>query len=491
MTAATQDARGAATPPPWAGRRAWTLAVVLLGFLALPMSMSGAGVAVPRLATELGAGGTAAQWVVTAYFLTASAFMLVAGSLGDAVGRRRVYRTGALAYAAGSLAAALAPGIGGLLAARVVAGFGAAGVMAGGGAILGATFTGPARARAFAAMGTVSGLGLALGPTVSGWLIDGLGWRLGFGIFAVPGLLMTAGARFVSESSAATRPRIDVAGAATFAVGLVASMLAVTQGSTLGWASATVLGLVCLAVVLLAAFVGIERRAAAPMLDLTLLGRRTFMGWLLAAVTMSIGFGGVLAFLPSYLQAPVGFGAAEAGLIMLLPTLPMMLLPGIGGRLVNTGTPPRLLVTVALLAIAGGNAWLTVLDPGITVPGLAGPLALLGSGVGLAAGIIDAQAMNQVPEAQLGMAAGMLNTARSTANALTLGVFGPALIAVLAARIGSTGRAGQAATGHLPTGSSVLAAELTGAWQTVLLALAAICVVAAVVTNVLTRPGRA
>lgn len=150
-----------------------TLAVVLVGFLALPMSMSGAGVAVPRIGADLDASGPAAQWVVTAYFLTASSFMLVAGSLGDAIGRRRIYRTGAVAFTLGCLGAAFAPNIAVLLTARVLTGLGAAGVMAGGGAILGATFTGAARARAFAAMGTTSGLGLALGPSFSGWLVDG------------------------------------------------------------------------------------------------------------------------------------------------------------------------------------------------------------------------------------------------------------------------------------------------------------------------------
>ncbi len=174
---------------------------------------------------------------------------------------------------------------------------------------------------------------------------------------------------------------------------------------------------------------------------------------------------------------------------MILPTVPMMVLPTVGSRLINRGTPPRLLITIALLAIAGGNLWLIVLNPDITFAMLIGPLVLLGSGVGMAAGIIDAQAMNHVDDDQVGMAAGMLNTARSTANALILGVFGPALIAILATRIGSTALAGQAATGHIPTVSDagLLATELTASWRIVLVALAIICMTAAVTTNLLTR----
>ncbi|WP_175986202.1 MFS transporter [Microbacterium tenebrionis] len=465
---------------------------MLLGFLALPMSMSGAGVAVPRIGSDLDASGPAAQWVVTAYFLTASSFMLVAGSLGDAIGRRRIYRAGAIAYTLGCVGAALAPNIAVLLAARVLTGLGAAGVMAGGGAILGATFTGAARARAFAAMGTISGLGLALGPSLSGWLVDGLGWRLGFGAFVLPGLILIAGTLLMHETRAETTPRIDVAGAAAFIAGLAALMVAVTQGSSLGWTSPAVLLLLACVALLLTAFVVIERRAANPILNLALLRRRGFMGWLLAAITMSAGFGGVLNFLPSYLQDPVGLTAANAGLVLMLPTLPMMIMPAVGGWLVSKGTSPVLVITAALLAIAGGNALLATLHPATTPLDLAWPLVLLGAGVGLASGIIDAQAMNEVSEKQVGMAAGMLNTVRGTSNALVLGLFGSALITILTGKIGSAELAGQVATGNLPNTADAefLAWQLTDTWRIVLIALAILCVVAAIATNALVRRPR-
>lgn len=466
--------------------------MVLLGFLVLPMSMSGAGVAVPQIGAELDAAGPAAQWVVTGYFLTASSFMLVAGSLGDAVGRRRIYRLGALAYTVGSLGAALAPTIAVLLAARVLTGLGAAGVMAGGGAILGATFTGPARTRAFAAMGTTAGLGLALGPSLSGWLIDGLGWRVGFGAFAVAGLVLLAGTILMRETRATIRPRIDIAGASTFILGLATVMLAVTQGSAIGWTSPQVLGLAALAVVSFAGFVLIERRTASPVLDLSLLRQRRFMGWLLAAATMSAGFAGILAFLPSYLQDPAGLTAAQTGLVMILPTVPMMLMPLAGGYLITHRTPPALLITLALLAIAAGNAWLTILHPEVTPFGLAGPLILTGAGIGLASGIIDAQAMNEVSNSQVGMAAGMLNTVRGTANSLALAAFGSALVMLLAGRIGSAGLAGHVATGNLPdTPNAVfLATQLTDTWHIVLFGLATLCFAAAIGAAILLRGDR-
>lgn len=482
------------TTTPAAVRRArhadaLTLAAVLLGFLVLPMSMSGAAVAVPRIGAELQAAGPTAQWVVTAYFLTASSFMLVAGSLGDAVGRRRIYRLGAAAYTAGSLAAAFAPTIVVLLAARVVTGLGAAGVMAGGGAILGATFSGPARTRAFAAVGTIAGLGLALGPTLSGWIIDTLDWRLGFGVFSLPGLVLVGGAGLMRETRADTPPRIDVAGAGTFVAALAALMLGVTQGSSHGWAAPGVLALLAAAAALLAVFALVERRAANPVLSLSLLRRRRFVGWLLATATMSAGFSGILAYLPSYLQDPVGLSAADAGLVMILPSVPMMITPLAGSRLINRGLPPALLITVALLAIAAGNAGLALLHPAITPLAVAAPLILVGAGAGLAAGIIDAQAMNEVGGGQVGMAAGMLNTVRGTATALVIALFGSALIAILSGKLGSSDLAGQVATGNIPevANASMLADRLTETWRIVLITLATACALAAVATGRLVR----
>ncbi|MFC7546624.1 MFS transporter [Plantactinospora sp. GCM10030261] len=419
-----------------------TLLVVLAGFLALPMSMSGAAVAIPDIAADLNTGGAAAQWVVTSYFLTASALMLVAGSLADALGRRRIYRLGAGAYAAGSLTAAVAPMIGGLLAARVLTGIGAAAVMASGGAILAATFTGRARTRAFAAMGATAGLGLALGPAASGWMVGALGWRLGFGVFALVGLALLVGTGTMSE----TRD---------------------TDQSRIAWAGATVLAT-----------------------SLTLLRHRRFTGWLLAASTMAFGYGGVLAFLPSYLQSPAGYSAATTGLIMLPPTVPMVLLPTLAARLVNRGDSPAIVITSALVVQAAGNAWLSRLHADIDIASLAGPLLTIGAGAGLAAGIIDAQAMNQVNAGRAGMAAGMLNTVRSTANALVLALFGAAVTALLSTRLGSSEVAGRVATGNIPTtDAEFLGEHLTDAWRLTLLGLALLCATAALVTGRLVRNG--
>ncbi|MBB3663716.1 MFS family permease [Prauserella sediminis] len=463
-----------------------TLAVVLLGYLTLPMSMSGATVALPRIGTSLEASGTVLQWVVTGYFLTASSFMLVAGSTADLFGKRRIYRIGAVTYALGNLVAALTPGIVLLDVARTITGVGAAGVMAGGGAILASTFTGSERTKAFAAMGTIAGVGMAIGPTLAGWLVGTLGWRATFGAFAVAGVLLLAGTLAMAEYRAAQRTRVDWAGAVTFIAGIASVMFAITQSSRVGWTSPLVLGLFTSGAALLTAFVVVERRNAHPVLDLTLLRNRRFVGWLLAGVVMVLGFGGMLSYLPTYLQGAVGMSARDSGLITMMSTVPTLFLPVLTGRLVNRGVPPRLLITTGLLLISAGNAWLTRLHPGITGWELLGPLLTIGIGIGLATGLIDAQAMNQVEQSRTGMAAGLLNTVRGGTQTLVMALFGSVLITLLSGTVGDD--AGAVATGTLTNGEHAL--YLTDAWHAILWAVAALTALGAVAVSTLLAPVR-
>ncbi|MBT2383471.1 MFS transporter [Streptomyces sp. ISL-11] len=467
-----------------------TVLVVLLGFLTLPMSMSGTTVAIPRIGEELHASGASLQWVVTGYFLTASSFMLVSGSLGDLFGRRRIFALGAAVYTVGALGSATAGDIALLDVARTLSGAGAAGVMAGGGAILAATFEGAARTRAFAAMGTISGIGLATGPTLSGWMVGGLGWRVTFGLFAAAGLVILLGVAFVGESRAEHRPKVDRPGVASFIGGLALLMFGITQGAQAGWGSPRVLGPVGGGLLLLAVFVAVERRSDHPVLDLTLVRDRRFMGWCLAALAVPVGSSGVLVFLPTYLQGANGLSARDAGLSMLMLTAPVLFLPAAGGRLVNRGVPARYLAGLALVLLAGGNAWLTVLHPGISSLALLGPLLAIGTGNGLVAGIIDAQAMSLVEPARVGMAAGFLNTVKGGGNALVLAVIGAVLTSLIQARTGSGELAGRIAAGDLSgPGRALHAAQFTDAWHIVLWSVAALCALGAFTVHALLAPG--
>ncbi|GAA5069859.1 MFS family permease [Thermocatellispora tengchongensis] len=478
----TRDAAGGTRPRTRPGA---TLAVVLLGYLTLPMLMSGTAVALPRIGADLGATGAALQWVVVGYFLAASSLMLVAGSLGDVLGRRRVFVLGAALYAAGALASALAPGILVLDVARTLSGAGAAGVMATGGAILGGAFTGPARTRAFAAMGTTAGVGMAIGPTLSGWLIGALGWRATFAAFAAAGVLICAGGALIAEARAAARPRIDGVGMASLIGALALVMAGVNQAAAAGWGSLRVLAPLAAGAVLLVLFVLAERRSAHPVFDLGLLRDRPFLAWCLACLSLAMGPAGALAYLPTYLQGAGGMTAGAAGAAMLLLTGPVLVLPPAGAWLLNRGVPAGALAPGAVLLIAAGNAWLTTLHPAAGVPGLAGPLLTLGAGMGLLVGVADSRALERVPPDRLGMASGLLNTVRGAGSTLATTLTGTALANLVEARTGSAGAAARIVAGD-PAGPAD-AAHLTAAWHTVSWSAAALCAAATLATALLLR----
>ncbi|MEV7190616.1 MFS transporter [Streptomyces sp. NPDC093510] len=476
-----------APQPTRRGRPVPTLLVVLLGMFTLPMAMSGTTVALPRIGSDLDASGASLQWVVVGYFLAASSFMLVAGSLGDVFGRRRVLTTGAALYSAGTLASAFAHHILLLDAARLLSGVGAAGVMASGGSLLAATFTGPARTRVFAALGTTAGVGLAVGPTFSGWMVDGLGWRTTFLVFAAAGTVILTGTRLLTESRADAPPRVDRTGAATFIGGLALTLFAVTQGSKSGWVSGSTLLPLAVGLALLTTFVRVEKRLAAtggqPVLDLSLTRDPAFLGWSLGSFGLGAGTTGVLVFLPTYLQGTSGTSAREAGLTLLLMTVPVLALPPLGARLVNRGVPARHLLVLSLLLIAAGNGWLTTLHPGISTAALAGPLLTVGVGQGLSLGIIDAQALGMVEPAKVGMASGFLNTVRGGTGAVMLTLFGALLLALVESRVGSAEVAGR-----VTAGAGGHADQFTDAWRITLWAVAGGTAGLALLVHRLLRP---
>ncbi|MER5633886.1 MFS transporter [Streptomyces nitrosporeus] len=479
------------TAPTGRSRPAITLVVVLLAFVTVPMSISGAAVALPDIGEDLHTAGAPLQWVMNAYNLTFASFMLVAGSTADLVGRRRIFASGAAVFAVGSIAAAAASDIMLLDLARALSGIGAAGVFASGGAILATTFDGAERTRAFAALGSAAGLGLAAGPTLSGWLVSGMGWRATFGLHAVLVLVALAGVGFVAESRAPQRPRLNVSGAVVFVAGLGALVLGAVQGPEWGWASPGVLLLLAAGLALLVAFVVMQSRSAAPLLDLTLVRNRRFLALCMVPVVTTFGFVTLLTYLPTYLVGAGGFSAQRAGTVLLLMTAPVLLAPPLAGGLVNRGVSPRLLITLSLALFAAGNVWLTVIGPSTPVIVFAGPLLLVGLGAGLSFGVGDGMAMSLVEPEQAGMATGFLNTMRIGSEAIVIAVFGAVLVSLIGTRVDSPELAEKVAAGDLSGGvSGVLADGYTHALHVALYGTAAVCAVGAVIIGIALAPKR-
>nr|WP_301374598.1 MFS transporter [Streptomyces xanthophaeus] len=498
MSSAAPPARAKQQPD-----RTATLAAVLLAVFVVPMSISGTAVALPGIGADTHAGLAPLQWVVNAFNVAFACFTLVWGSVADIVGRVKAFAAGAAVYAVASLGGALATDVLWLDVTRALAGTGGAAIFSCGAAIITTVFDGPARARAFALFGTVAGVGVAVGPSLAGALVQGLGWRWMFAVHAAALLLVLVAvpaiARAVPAGGGSGAP-VDVPGSALFVVAMVLLTTAIVQGSQWGWVSPGVLGLFAGAVVVLAVFAAVENRREHPLLDLGLLRHRRFVGLCLVPVAASFGFVTVLTYLPSYLTAATGRDSGAAGLIMLLLTAPVLVCPMLAAQLVTRGVRALTLVHVSLACLVAGDLALTLFSPDATILVVALPMLVTGAGMGLSAGLVDGQALELVDPARAGMAAGFLNTLRLGSEAIAVAVYGSVLATVLRSRVedGTGGYAGagqadqvadRAAGGDLAGATELsgaldtegfarfLARSYDSAFHSVLWALAAVCAV--------------
>ncbi|MEV4754370.1 MFS transporter [Micromonospora sp. NPDC049559] len=415
-------------------RNRWiALAAVLLSSVSLPVTLTGASVALPDITTDLKANLAAVQWVVTGYNATFASFMLACGSLADLFGRRRVYACGVASFAVTGLLSAAATNIVLLDVLRALAGVGGAAAAASGAALLAASFEGPARARVFGLFGTALGAGLAFGPTVAGVLVDAFGWRAAFGVPAGVAVVVLSLVPALPESRESGRPQVDWAGTVTFSLALLLLIFAFVQGPALGWTSPIVAGAFVASPLLLLVFTVVERRQPRPMFDLTLLASRRFVGFSAAAAIVVCVLIPLLIYLPAYFTNVLGMSAGQAGATLLLLTGPTLVLPLLSGVLARWA-PPAAIVVTSVVLVGLGAAWLTVIEPGITRFGLAGPLLTIGAGMGISTGLIDGLAIGSVDARRAGTAAGMFNTARLASETVVIAIFGAVLASLTGGR---------------------------------------------------------
>ncbi len=349
--------------------RPGVLVAACLAAVLLPTSITGAGVALPAIAEDLPGGIGPLQWVVHAYDLTFASFMLAMGCLSDIFGRRRVFVSGALVYAACALLASLSQSLVLLDLVRAVTGIAAAAVMTSAAASLAQTYSGAAGARAFGLFGTSFGIGLAFGPLLAGGLTSAFGWRWFFGTQVVIALAAVLCARSMPVAPADDRPSVDWAGTTTFVVALFAFILALVEGPQLGWTHPAVLGMYAVTVLGIVAFGVVESRQERPMFDLALLRQRAYLAVCAAPVALAFGFVTLLVFLPTYFMTVYGMSAWTAGLSMLALTVGTLVMPAVAGALVARGASARALLVLCMVLVGGGCLWLTVMTPEKLAPG--------------------------------------------------------------------------------------------------------------------------
>lgn len=411
------------------------LPVLVAGAFVVVLDFFIVNVALPSIATDLGAGQSSLEWIVAGYGLSFAVFLILAGRLGDELGRRKVYVTGLALFVVTSAACGLAPDPTTLVVARIAQGIAGAIVMPQVLSIIGVTYRGGDYARALSIYGVALGLAAVGGQIIGGALVEldvaGLGWRGCFLINIPIGLAALAlTPRVVAESRAPRRTGLDLAGALVLAIGLVAILLPLIDGRQQGWPLWTWLSLGA-APAILGAFVRHQMRLTrggerAPLLDLRLFGARAFSAGLIAQLLLASAQASFFVYLALYLQQGRGLGALEAGLVFSILAVAYVALSGPAPRL--TERFGRLVVAAGAAALTGGLALLGFAVSQIGVRGsllvLVPGLLLVGAGIGLCFTPLTSTVLASVDPARAGAASGALSTTQQVGYALGVAVTG-------------------------------------------------------------------
>ncbi|WP_446225346.1 MFS transporter [Nocardia sp. IBHARD005] len=355
-----------------------TLPVVLAAQFVTPMAIAGTAIALPLISRDLGSDPTALQWVVNGFNIAFALTTLLWGAVSDRIGHRRTFGIGTGLVVAGSVGSVVAPSLIVLDLARVIAGVGAAAILTGSTALLSHAYDGARRTKAFAVFGTVNGLGLALGPTISGLLISVVDWR---GVFVVHAVILAAAGLGTRLLPAAEPTAVD----------------------------------------------------HGPILDLGLLRNKEFLAMCLVPVAGSIGFVTLLTYLPSALSGITDLSAGTSGLLMLAMTIPVFVAPVAIGHLITRYPALTIgkVVSLSLAALILGNAGVLALSQDRSVGWIIVPMVLLGLGFGLPIGLVDGHALSVVAPERGGTAAGLLNFFRIGSEAVFVAGYAVVLSAVV------------------------------------------------------------
>ena len=406
------------------------LAICCTSLLIVGMDVTIVNVALPAIQKDLHAHLAGLQWILDAYTLVVASFLMLAGSMSDRFGRRRVFQIGLGVFTLGSLLCSQSGTIEQLIGFRALQGLGASMLNPVALSIIANAFPDPkARARAVGIWGAVAGLSLGIGPLIGGALTETIGWRSIFWINVPIGIIAALlAARFVPESKAARARASDPVGQALVLIGLATLTWGVIEGPHDGWNSKLILGLFITAFLALLTFVLYEQRRNQPLLDLRFFRSVPFSSATVLAVSAFSCFAGFLFLNALYLQQVRGFSAFHTGLFTLPLAITMIVCAPWSGRLVGAhGPQPSLLVAGA--GLLGATLILTGLNQQTSVVWLALAYALFGVGLGMVNPAITNSAVAGMPLSQAGVAAAIASTSRQVGAALGVAVSGTVVAA--------------------------------------------------------------
>jgi EmrB/QacA subfamily drug resistance transporter len=405
----------------------WTLLVVCLSIFMLLLDVTIVNVALPDIQKELGSSFEDLQWVVDAYALALAAVLLASGSLGDLVGRKRVFVVGLFVFVSASLCCGLATSPTMLNLARGVQGIGGAVMFANSLALIAQEFPPNERGTAFGLWGATTGFAVAVGPLVGGALTDGFGWEWIF-LVNVPIGLVTAGITLarVPESEPDPGARIDWAGLVTFSAGLFFLVFALIRGNDDGWGSAKIVALLLAAVLLLVVFVAIELRSSEPMLDLRLFRKPAFTGAQIVAFAVHSSMFAMFLYIVLYMQNVLRYSPLETGLRFLPISVLSFLAAPVAGKLAER-LPIRAFLGAGLALVGIGLVLMSGIQPSDDWTTLLAGFIVAGIGIGCINPPLATAAIGVVEPRRSGAASGINSTFRQVGTAVGIAGLGAIL----------------------------------------------------------------
>jgi EmrB/QacA subfamily drug resistance transporter len=402
----------------------WVVAVTVLGSGIASLDATVVGIALPSIQRSFHGGVGTLQWVVTGYSLTLAAFLLLGGSLGDRLGRKKIFSFGVIWFALASALCGFAPNAGVLIGARVLQGVGGALLTPASLAILQASFRPEDRGRAIGAWSGLGGVAAAAGPLIGGYLIAAASWRFVFFInLPLAAVVVVMTARHVPETrDESTAGRVDVLGAALAVLFLAGLTYGLIEGPSRGWTSTLVMGGLILAAITGPVFLVTQHRERHPMMPLDVFKSRQFSGTNAVTFVVYGALGGALFLLPVELQLVSHYSPAESGLALLPVTAIMLVFSARSGQLAAR-IGPRLQMSVGPLVVGAGLVLLVMATHGSNYLTHVFP-AVLVFGVGLAITVapLTATAMASAPAQHAGVASAINNVVARAAGLIAVAV---------------------------------------------------------------------
>jgi len=417
----------------------WALAAMCFALFMVMLDNTVINVALPSIQREYDASIGALEWAINGYTLAFAVLLATGGRLGDIFGRRRGFLFGVTVFAISSATAGLAPSEAALVASRVVQGIGAAFMMPATLSIITNAFPAEERGKAIGTWAGVSALALAVGPVLGGFLTEEVSWRAIFYI----NLPVAAGAILASlfavrESRDETVGReVDYAGVALLTAGLTAFVLALVEGNAWGWDSPEILGLFAGGIALLAAFVAVELRVRAPMIQFGFFRSRQFVGANAVAFIVSFAMLGMFFFMALYMQNILGYSPLEAGVRFLPSTLMIVVFAPLSGRLTDR-IGPRPPIVAGMLIVTASLYLQSRVGIDTAYGELLLPFVLMGVGMALVMSPMSTAAMNAVDVTKSGIASGILSMWRMVGGTFGVAVLGAIFQAETGSAVGGT-----------------------------------------------------